>query len=153
MSTVNRGKQFEKLFQEQWKDCFPQSFCYRLPDQQTGYFGTSKNICDFICYNEGKLFLIECKAHNGNTLPISNITQYDKLISYKDKPGIVVGILVWFVDHDKVYYVPIVTLEQMIHDEKKSINVKDIEQYNIVEIPSVKKRVLLKSDYSILCNQ
>ncbi len=39
-------------------------------------------------------------------------------------------------------------------DDKKSVNVKmlDDKSYNIIEIPSVKKRVFLDSDYSCLLN-
>ena len=38
----------------------------------------------------------------------------------------------------------------MMKDGKKSINVKDIDTYRIIDIPSVKKRVFLDSDYTVL---
>ena len=46
---------------------------------------TSVNICDFIAYTEGKLYLLECKSHSGASLPFSVISQYDKRIQrYSD---------------------------------------------------------------------
>lgn len=43
-------------------------------------------------------------------------------------------------------------MEKMVLDGKKSISVKMLEEklYNIIEIPSIKKRVFMESDYSIL---
>lgn len=38
----------------------------------------------------------------------------------------------------------------MKKDGKKSINIKDSMLYNSVEIPSIKKRTFLDSDYSVL---
>lgn len=40
----------------------------------------------------------------------------------------------------------------MVNDGKKSISLKMLDEklYNIIEIPSVKKRVFLESDYTIL---
>ena len=62
--------------------------------------------------------------------------------------------MLWFIDHDKVCYVPISTITQLKKDDKKSVNVKMLQDksYNIIEIPSVKKRVFLDSDYSILAD-
>ena len=34
---LNRGKQFEKLFMDQWHTAFPNSFIYRLKDDVSGY--------------------------------------------------------------------------------------------------------------------
>jgi len=50
--------------------------------------------------------------------------------------------------------VPISTITKLKEDGKKSVNVKmlDDNSYNIIEIPSVKKRVFLDSDYSCLMN-
>lgn len=41
----------------------------------------------------------------------------------------------------------------MIDDGKKSVGLKAIEEgYRIIEIPSIKKRVFMDSDYSVLMN-
>lgn len=64
----NKGKLFEKHFKSDWEKSFPGTFIYRLQDSMGGFKGIS-NICDFICFNNGNLYLIECKKHKGNTLP------------------------------------------------------------------------------------
>lgn len=72
---------------------FPNCFLYRLPDIQSGYFNSS-NPCDFISFEDKKLYLIECKSIHGNTLPFADIPQYDRLLRYINKPDILTGIIV-----------------------------------------------------------
>ena len=148
----NRGKQFEAKFKEDWLKAFPGTFIFRLADQMNGYKVTSQNPCDFVCFSKPSLFLMECKSHEGNTFPLANLTQYERLVSYSGIPGVRVGVLIWFIDHDKVVYVPAKTIKKMKEDEKKSVNIKTIgkDGYRFFEIPSVKKRVFMDSDYSIL---
>ena len=40
---ISRGKKFEKQFEQDWRISFPKGVIIRLPDQQSGYFGTSQN--------------------------------------------------------------------------------------------------------------
>lgn len=56
------------------------------------------------------------------------------------------------VDHEKVLYIPIETFIKLKEGDKKSYNIKMLgdENYLSYEIPSVKKRTFLTSDYSIL---
>ena len=44
------------------------------------------------------------------------------------------------------------TIKKLKNDGEKSIGIRHLEEYNIKEIPSVKKRVFMDSDYSILKN-
>lgn len=149
---TNYGKKFEKVFEQDWKRAFPCSFILRLPDQQSGYYGTSANPCDYICYVNSKLYLLELKSHLGNTFPLDNLRQYTKLVEYCGIKGVKVGVIVWFRDKDKVVYCPIETITKLKMDDKKSINIKYLEtkEYELIEVPSVKKRVFLQSDYRIL---
>lgn len=148
----SKGKEFEEQFKRDWLGTFPNSVCYRLPDQQSRYKHSSKNPCDFFCfeYTIGKLCLVEVKSHLGNTLPFSCIKQYDELLKYIDTPGVIAGVVAWFIDHDKVLWISIEEMEKMKKDNKKSINIKMLEEslYNIVDVPSIKKRTYLSSDYS-----
>ena len=68
--------------------------------------------------------------------------------------GVRVGVIVWLSEKDKVFYVPISTITQMMKDGKKSVGIKALEEklYNIVEIPSIKKRTFMDSDLSVLLN-
>lgn len=151
---LSRGKQFEEHFKEDFRRSVPGSFLLRLPDQMSGYKGYSKNLCDFIAYKYPNMFLLECKAHEGNTFPLTNLTQYDMLRARLGIDGIRAGVVIWFIDKDKIVYVPINEVTKMKADGKKSVNIKmlDSNEYNILEIPSDKKRVFLSADYSVLLN-
>lgn len=148
----NLGKKFEEQVKTDLQRTFPNSFVLRLPDQQSGYYGSSQNICDFILFTSGKLFLLECKSHKGNTFPLSNLTQFGKLQKYKDVDGLHAGVILWFTEHDTVVYVPIESIIYLTNEAKKSINIKDIdgEKYPIYVLPSEKKRTFLTTDYSKL---
>ena len=147
----NKGKLFEKHFKSDWEKAFPGTFIYRLQDSMGGYRGIS-NICDFICYQNNKLYLIECKKHKGNTLPWSAFSQAERLIPYKDYTNVYPGVVVWFEDHNKVIWINIEEIERMKLDGKKSVNIKMLEEesYNILEIPSVMQRTFMSSDYSVM---
>ena len=147
----NLGKQFENKFREDWIKSFPKSFIFRLKDDVSRYAMTAANPCDFICYVKNRLYLIETKTIQGNTFPFSNLSQYDKLLSYSDVDGLVAGVIIWFSERDKVFFVPIQSAKKMRDDGLKSVNVKNaLENYYIIDIPSKKKRVFLDSDYTVL---
>ena len=147
----NFGKKFEQKVREDFKK-IGGSFVYRLPDQVGGFKGGS-NVSDFICYVEPNIFLLEVKSTSGNTFPLTNLTQLEKLLEYKNIPGLRKGVVIWYTERDKVIYVPAITFEKMKLDGKKSINIRTLAEdgYDFVEVPSVKKRVFLDSDYSVLC--
>lgn len=149
----NRGKQFERKFAEDFRRAFPKGTLDRLVDSMSGY-KTISNISDFIGYNYPNIMYLECKSHEGNLFPLSNLTQYDKLVTKVGIKGVRVGVIIWFIDFDRVIYVPISTVRKMKVDNVKSINLRKIDEqgYKYYEIPSVKKRVFLESDYSILNN-
>ena len=146
----NLGEQFELKFKEDFSK-IPESTIDRIYDVTTGYKSIS-NVCDFICYKYPNIFYIECKSHKGASFPFVNLTQYSKL---KDKVGIKgvrAGVILWLYEKDLVLYVPISTISQMMNDGKKSVGIRDLDKYNIIKIPSIKKRVFMDSDYSILLN-
>lgn len=149
---MNKGKRFEHKFTEDIKRTFNDYVLIRLPDQLSGYKNSSANICDFLLYTYPCFYLIECKSKEGNTFPFVNLTQYDKLIEKSGIKGVRSGIVIWFIDHDKVIYVPVKTIKQMKDDGLKSLNITKINNlgYRYFEIPSIKKRVFLDSDYSVL---
>jgi len=81
------GKKFEEDFQ---KSAEKAMFIYRLrdpgssfniacgdcPKQITRFSG--KNICDFIAYSNGTLYLLELKSHKGKSIPFSAIVTSEK---------------------------------------------------------------------------
>lgn len=150
MSGVNRGKQFEEKFKADFMKLDGVSLD-RLYDSTSGFRGI-KNISDFICYKFPNEFYIECKSCNENTWNFSNYTQYEKQLVKVGIPGVRVGVVLWMIKHDVVVYIPTKTIQSMKANNKKSFNIKDLENniYRIIKIPSVKRRVFLDSDYSVL---
>lgn len=146
----NYGKEFEQKFKQDFLKTVPNSTIDRLYDTMYAYKAISQ-ISDFIGYSKPNIFYLECKSHHGASLPLVNITQYEKLLSKINIPGVRVGVILWLIDKDKIYYIPISTIKQMKEDGKKSVGISSIEDgYNIIEIPSIKKRIFMDSDYSVL---
>lgn len=119
----------------------------------TGYKETSGNPCDFLCFpGNNKLFMVECKEHKGASIPFSAIPQYERLLQYKDCADVYPGVMLWLSEKDLIIWISINEMEKMVKDGKKSIGIKMLEDplYNIIVIPSEKKRVFLDADYSIL---
>jgi hypothetical protein len=57
--------------------------------------------------------------------------------------------MLWLSEKDLVMWISITEMEKMVKDGKKSIGLKMLQDslYNIIVIPSEKKRVYLDSDY------
>lgn len=121
---VNRGKNFEDCIREAC-EAVPDTSVTRLIDPQAGYAGV-RNICDFIVYKYPTQFFLECKSIKGNTLNFkSDITenQWNGMLEQSKVRGVVAGVIVWFIDHDKTIFVPIQELEEMKQSGHKSFNV------------------------------
>lgn len=148
---VNYGKVWEQKVMEDFSK-LPDSTIDRLYDQTTGYKFTSRNVSDTIGYVYPLHYYIECKSCKGNTFPLKNLSQYDKMIEKVGIRGVRVGVVLWFIDHKTVVYIPVATFTKLFEDNKKSVNIKMLEEgtYNIIEIPSETKRVFPTCDFSIL---
>lgn len=148
----NRGKQFEAKLKEDFSK-ITGAYIYRVPDQLGGLKGQT-GICDFIGFKYPCIYFLEAKTVLGNTFPLANFTQFDKLMSIPNVQGIHRGVIIWFQTHSVVVYVPLKTFVRLKEDGKKSFNVKYVEsqEYECIVVPSVKKRVFLDSDYSVLFN-
>ena len=151
MSETSLGKKWEAKFKEDWKKTFPNTFIYRLPDQMSGYKQTSNNPCDFICFANRKLYLVECKEHKGASIPFTAIPQYERLLSFKGFDQVYPGVLIWLSERDIIIWCPIEAMEQMVKDGKKSLGLKTLEEklYNIIQVPAIKKRTFMEADFSI----
>ena len=146
---ASRGKEFEKRFADDWRESVPGSLCYSLYDVTMGYKAIA-NAGDFICYKWPCCYIIDCKSKEGNTLPFSDLRQYDLMLTYKGIEGLLVGFIVWFIDHDRVLWIPIETMEKIKLEGLKSFNINKMshDDYFYLEIPSRKLKTYMKSDYS-----
>lgn len=57
--------------------------------------------------------MIECKSIKGNTFPLANLTQYNLMLSYSEVDGVFPAVIVWFIDHDKIIYVPLDVISEL----------------------------------------
>ena len=146
---VNKGKAWEAKFKTDFMKSFPDGSIDRLYDPVGGYYGIN-NICDFIGYEWPNIYYLELKSHKGNTFPFTCLPQYDKLTSKVGIKGVRAGVVLWFIDHDQVIYAAISTITKMKNDGKKSINVKELDDYHLIKLPGQKKRVFVECDYRVL---
>lgn len=145
-------KAFEEHFKNEWIKAFPEGDILRLYDVSMGYANIS-NVSDYVGYEYPNMFYLECKVHAGASIPFTKISQYDKLIKKAGIKGVRAGVVLYLYDKEKVYYIPARTIKQMKEDGKKSVGLKAVEEgYKIIEIPSIKKRVFMDSDFSVLAN-
>ena len=148
----NHGKAFEAKLKEDFSK-IEGATIDRIYDPVGGMKGI-RNICDFYGYIFPNLYYLECKSIEGNTFPLSNFTQYEKMKEKVGIHGVRAGVVLWFVAHKKVLYIPVSTFTKLKQDGKKSFNIKmvDEEEYFSLEIPGEVKRLFIDSDYSVLKN-
>lgn len=150
----NLGKKFEERFKQDFSK-IPNSSIDRIMDSMSHYKYIS-GISDFICYVHPNIFYLELKSHKGNTFPLTNLTQYDALKYKVGIKGVRVGVVLWMISWDVVVYLPISFITYLKENNYKSFNVKMIDNDNLkkmfITIPSVKKRVMMSSDYTVLLN-
>lgn len=147
---INYGKKFEQKLKQDWLKV-PNSDITRLYDTTNGFKSIS-NVSDFIAYIFPFMYYIEAKSTQGNTFPLSRLTQADKLIEKKDRLGVNPGAMIWFRDHNRVCFLPIEEYIRLIDSDYKSVNIKmlDDNSFNVYEIPGELKRTFIDSDYSIM---
>ena len=148
----NKGKQFELKVREDLKKV-PGISSDRLVDAQNGFFGI-RNVSDLIFYRYPFICYGEIKSHLGNTFPIANLTQYEKLLAKKGIKGVRAGVILWLINHNHVIWIPIETFEQMKNDNVKSFNIKMLtdnpNNYKFYDIPSTLRRTFMDTDYTKL---
>lgn len=154
---MNRGKDFEELFRKQM---VASGFdVNRVADNTAGYMG-GRNICDFITYVYPHIYYMEMKTVKGNTLPFSNITQNQWAgLQEKEKiEGAGAGIIVWFMEHDKTFFVSADCMQKIKNEGIfKSLHIRDLRlkseefekgrYHKCFEITGIKKRVFF--DYNM----
>lgn len=149
----SRGKDFEQKFKENWLKSIPNSVCLRQYDTTSGYLNIN-TYCDFICFDGEKMYMLDCKAHGGQSFPFSSFPQLERLDGLKKIPNLVTGIILWLYERDRVMFVPTQTIKKLIKNNIKSFNPDKVEKekYYYLNIPSVKLRTFMNSDYSVLKN-
>jgi len=146
---VSRGKDFENEIRKAFLEHDDISLD-RFPDPMAGYAGI-RNICDFGVYKKPFQYYFECKAFSGNTLNFkSGITkdQWEGLLEKAPIPGVMAGVIIWFIEHDITAFVPIQELKRLKDSGAKSLNIKDITENEVdyILVPGKKKRIMFTYD-------
>lgn len=148
MINDNVGKQAELKIKE-WLDRPVEGYSFdRIPDQQTGFFGSS-NICDFVLFKSPNQYYIESKATWHDRWEFASISpkQYEGLL-YKSWIQNVFGyVIVLFAEHKRAFIFDIQDIHALIESGKKSVNIKKIDKWEIPykeikTIPNNRKKLL-----------
>lgn len=146
---IQRGKDFEKVIRQAFLEV-ENTTVERWPDQTNGFKGAG-NKADFIIYHYPYEYYIECKTVHSHRMSFTNVTftQRTGLLEVSEKKGVIAGLIVWFIEVDKTYFIPIQVYEKYRLDGEKSLNLNTMnpEKDGWVEIAGTKKRVFF--DYDI----
>ena len=154
---MNEGKKFEEDFKKSMDKY--NIWNYRLRDSSGSWSNsngsrfTPKNICDYIAYNNGGLYLLELKSHKGSSLPYTAISDYQlKGLSNIDYPGIKAYFIINMRDKEKTYAIEAQKIKKYIEtSERKSIPISFMDDEG-VEIKGIKKRSRYEYDVGkLLC--
>ena len=154
---MNEGKKFEEDFKKSM-DIY-NIWNYRLRDSSGSWSNsngsrfTPKNICDYIAYNNGGLYLLELKSHKGTSLPYTAISDYQlKGLSNIDYPGIKAYFIINMRDKEKTYAIEAQKIKKYIEtSERKSIPISFMDDEG-AEIKGIKRRTRFEYDVGeLLC--
>jgi len=134
----NVGKKFEEDF---YKSAEKVMFIYRLSDPGSSFNKSCqgceklvtrfsvRNICDFIAYADGTLYLLELKSHKGKSIPFDALvknekdTRLQKMVEAEKFPGVKSYIIFnWRdCDNDTFIYSAGTVLSYIENADRKSI--------------------------------
>ena len=144
----NEGKIFENAIKSSIPDT---CWIYRLRDNASSFAGgtntrfASTNICDYIAFDDisRTLYLWELKSTKSTSIPLNMIrqNQVDGLLE-ASKHNLVAGLILNYRnENNDTFFIAIEDFVDMIGSiNKKSFNIKDLENYGATRIECFKKR-------------
>ena len=151
------GKEAERRIRT-WLDRPELGYSFdRIPDQMTGYYQISRNICDFVCYKFPYQYYIESKStwHDRFDFSMLTDTQYQGLLDKSALQGVYALVVVLFASYQRAILLDIREIKRLIDSSTKSLNIKKIDTWNcryaeILTIPSRKRLLEYDGDFEIL---
>lgn len=145
------GKKAESKIKE-WLNRPEDGYSFdRFYDQMTGYYLTSRNICDFVCYKYPNIYYIESKATYSDRFDFDRIQQhqFDGLIEKSNITGCYGLVIVLFATYKRAFILKIKDISTSIKNGKKSINIKNIDKWEIpyFEIKTIENNRKTLLDY------
>lgn len=150
MGNPNRGKKFEAQIQKSFENV-PNTSVIRLNDP-VGFNKGVRNICDYIVYHYPHQYFIECKCTHDNVFSIysndeqhrygkvSN-TQWEGMLKEAQKNGVIAGIMLWFIKHDRTIFISIEKLQYLYDLGLKSVRWDIPEDERVIEVDGKKKTI------------
>ena len=125
----------------------------RIPDQMTGRYMTSRNLCDFTCYKYPYMYYIESKATVQDRFDFSELTkvQRDGLMVKSQIPGSYGLVIVLFAVQQRAFIFRIEDIAELVNPDLplstqeaniksdydlarlkvKSVNIKKVDKWEI----------------------
>lgn len=126
------GKKAEQKIKEWLNRPEEGYFLHRIPDQLSGWYGSS-NPCDFFLYKQPYFYLLESKATWNDNFPYSMITDYqhNHMLEAAKVIGVTSYIVVLFASYKRAFLLDIRDIEGEMRIGHKSINIKKIDKWTI----------------------
>lgn len=126
---IDRGKTFENIFRSAVEEAKERG--YQVDIQRLFDVIGKKTIeqpSDFICYHKPNQIYVECKSTNKNYFSFYEQRQYTRLLEKSKIDGVIAGMLVWFVQEKRVFWLDIKFLNGFyIGTGLKSISIKRLD--------------------------
>ena len=149
------SKNAGKVFEDYWKESankLENIWIYRLRDNAASFGNssntrfTSHNMCDYIMWDDNSrtFYCLELKSTKSTSLSLSCIRDNQiKELTEASKHNLIAGFIVNFRNkNNDTYFIEICDFNNMIKEiQKKSFNVKDLEEHNAIYIESKLKKV------------
>lgn len=105
----------------------------RIPDNMSGFYQVSRNICDFVCYKYPNCYYIESKATEKDRFDFSMIQdhQRDGLIEKSKIQGCYGWIIVLFATYKRAFKFNATDIKQLEDSGTKSLNILKIDKWTI----------------------
>ena len=105
----------------------------RFYDQLSGYYETSRNICDFVCYKYPNIFYIESKATEKDRFDFVMIQphQLNGLIEKSKIYGCYGWVIVLFATYKRAFRLNATDIKALSDSGQKSLNITKIDKWTI----------------------
>ena len=145
----NLGKQAEQKIKE-WLNRPEEGYSFdRFYDQLSGYYQTSRNICDFVVFKSPNAYYIESKSTWADRFDFSLIQEHQlEGLAEKSKiEGCYGWIIVLFASYKRAFRFNATDIKRLSDEGTKSLNIKKIDKWGIdykeiQTIPNSRKKLL-----------
>jgi len=108
----------------------------RIPDQLSGFYMVSRNICDFVCYKYPHIYYLESKATYEDRFDFAQLSDTQRIgLRKKSKIAGCYGlVVVLFAAYKRAFFINIKDITDDTPEANliiKSINIKKIDKWTI----------------------